>query len=184
MTRKQLWKSTGASLAMASMTLNTLAATASCAAEPAITLATTTTSIGEQYANLKTNETKLTKEHKLALVRQKIKYVFVLFQENRSFDGYFGTYPGANGLTSTYPGADPADPAAMPANQTASYTENLRNTRTAATARSRRFCRRAPSSMSTARPFRSIRKACIRSIIPIPATSPISICRTPTSRWR
>jgi phospholipase C len=128
MTRKQLWKSTGASLAMASMTLNTLAATASCAAEPAITLATTTTSIGEQYANLKTNETKLTKEHKLALVRQKIKYVFVLFQENRSFDGYFGTYPGANGLTSTYPGADPADPAAMPANQTASYTENLRNT--------------------------------------------------------
>ena len=27
-----------------------------------------------------------------------MKYVFVLFQENRSFDHYFGTFPGANGL--------------------------------------------------------------------------------------
>jgi phospholipase C len=37
---------------------------------------------------------------KLALLQKKIKYVFVLFQENRSFDFYFGTYPGANGLFS------------------------------------------------------------------------------------
>ena len=37
---------------------------------------------------------------KLALLRNHIKYVFVLFQENRSFDFYFGTYPGANGLFS------------------------------------------------------------------------------------
>ena len=37
---------------------------------------------------------------KIALLRQKVKYVFVLFQENRSFDFYFGTYPGANGLYS------------------------------------------------------------------------------------
>jgi phospholipase C len=35
---------------------------------------------------------------KLALLRKKIKYVFVLFQENRSFDQHFGTFPGANGL--------------------------------------------------------------------------------------
>ena len=35
---------------------------------------------------------------KLALLRQRIKYVFVLFQENRSFDHYFATYPGADGL--------------------------------------------------------------------------------------
>ena len=32
------------------------------------------------------------------LARQKIKYVFVLYQENRSFDSYFGTFPGAEGL--------------------------------------------------------------------------------------
>ncbi len=37
---------------------------------------------------------------KHALLKEKIKYVFVLFQENRSFDGYFGTFPGANGLFS------------------------------------------------------------------------------------
>jgi phospholipase C len=36
----------------------------------------------------------------LKLVRDKIKYVFVIFQENRSFDSYFGTFPGARGLFS------------------------------------------------------------------------------------
>jgi len=36
----------------------------------------------------------------LKLVRDKVKYVFVIFQENRSFDSYFGTFPGARGLFS------------------------------------------------------------------------------------
>lgn len=36
----------------------------------------------------------------VALIQRKIKYVFVLYQENRSFDSYFGTFPGANGLFS------------------------------------------------------------------------------------
>jgi phospholipase C len=45
-------------------------------------------------------EAKLTQAEKLALLKKKVKYVFVLFQENRSFDFYFGTYPGANGLFS------------------------------------------------------------------------------------
>ncbi|SFS01763.1 phospholipase C [Granulicella pectinivorans] len=40
----------------------------------------------------------LSHDAKLKLLRQKVKYVFVLFQENRSFDFYFGTYPGADGL--------------------------------------------------------------------------------------
>ncbi len=44
---------------------------------------------------------------KLALLQKHIKYVFVLFQENRSFDFYFATYPGANGLFSQ-PGAQTA----------------------------------------------------------------------------
>ncbi len=42
----------------------------------------------------------LSHEQKLALIQKKIKYVFVLFQENRSFDFYFGSYPGADGLFS------------------------------------------------------------------------------------
>ena len=35
-----------------------------------------------------------------AAVRSKIKHVFVIFQENHSFDNYFGTYPGADNLAS------------------------------------------------------------------------------------
>jgi phospholipase C len=41
------------------------------------------------------------------LVRRKIKYVFVIYQENRSFDSYFGTYPGADGLYSKWPKTPP-----------------------------------------------------------------------------
>jgi phospholipase C len=39
-------------------------------------------------------------EELVSLIQQKIKYVFVIYQENRSFDSYFGTFPGANGLYS------------------------------------------------------------------------------------
>ena len=49
----------------------------------------------------------LSHDAKLKLLRQKVKYVFVLFQENRSFDFYFSTYPGADGLYS-HPAADVA----------------------------------------------------------------------------
>jgi phospholipase C len=49
----------------------------------------------------------LTHDQKLDLLRKKIKYVFVLFQETRSFDVYFGTYPGANGLFSRPAGETP-----------------------------------------------------------------------------
>ena len=45
-------------------------------------------------------EPNMTTEEKIALLRKKVKYVFVLFQENRSFDFYFGTFPGARGLFS------------------------------------------------------------------------------------
>ncbi len=32
------------------------------------------------------------------LIRGHVRYVFVIYQENRSFDHYFGTFPGANGI--------------------------------------------------------------------------------------
>ena len=54
----------------------------------------------------------LSLREKIELLRQKVKYVFVIFHENESFDHYFGTYPGANGLFSAPPGAAPAN--AMP----------------------------------------------------------------------
>src|SRR5487761_404109 len=45
-------------------------------------------------------EAKLSRAQIDALLRRKIKYVFVLYQENRSFDSYFGTFPGAEGIFS------------------------------------------------------------------------------------
>ena len=43
----------------------------------------------------------------VAELQSKVKYVFVLYQENRSFDSYFGTFPGANGLFSQSPKETP-----------------------------------------------------------------------------
>ena len=45
-------------------------------------------------------------------LRSKIKYVFVIFNENRSFDHEYGTFPGANGLYSD--GKAPRPPADTP----------------------------------------------------------------------
>ncbi len=53
---------------------------------------------------------KLSNAELIQLLRQRMRYVFVLFQENRSFDHYFGTFRGANGLFSD--GANPRVPAA------------------------------------------------------------------------
>ncbi len=47
-------------------------------------------------------------KEKIELLRQHVKYVFVIFHENESFDHYFGTFPGANGLFSAPRGETPA----------------------------------------------------------------------------
>jgi phospholipase C len=61
-------------------------------------------------------EPALSQAAKLKLLREKVKYVFVLFQENRSFDFYFATYPGADGLYS------------RPPSQIAGFTQPIVNT--------------------------------------------------------
>src|ERR1019366_7097383 len=48
----------------------------------------------------------------IRLLRSKIKYVFVIFNENHSFDNEFGTFPGAIGLYSD--GHAPRDAAHTP----------------------------------------------------------------------
>ena len=53
-------------------------------------------------------EHQLRTAEKIELLRHKVKYVFVIFAENRSFDSYFGTFPGVNGLFSAPPGFTPA----------------------------------------------------------------------------
>src|SRR5438876_1235251 len=39
----------------------------------------------------------------------KIQHVIVIMQENRSFDHYFGTYPGADGIPAGVCAPDPKD---------------------------------------------------------------------------
>ena len=40
----------------------------------------------------------LSRDQLVTLLRKKVKYVFVIFNENESFDHEYGTFPGANGL--------------------------------------------------------------------------------------
>jgi phospholipase C len=54
----------------------------------------------DHYRIPQTREPKLSHQAEVALLRKDVKYVFVLYQENRSFDSYFGTFPGAEGLFS------------------------------------------------------------------------------------
>ncbi len=68
-----------------------------------------------------TAPTTLTLQQKIALLQQKVKYVFVIFHENESFDHFFGTFPGANGLFSAPAGATPG-------NQTAGFTQRYLDT--------------------------------------------------------
>jgi phospholipase C len=60
----------------------------------------------------------------IAALRKREKYVFVLYQENRSFDSYFGTFPGAEGIYT------------QPASETLGYTQEIERS-TARTGRSR-----------------------------------------------
>jgi len=40
----------------------------------------------------------LAASNQLIIARDKIKQYFIIMQENRSLDEYFGTYPGAEGI--------------------------------------------------------------------------------------
>ena len=107
---KQLWKTSCASIAILSMTPSP-----SCFAVEGVEgdgsqfvdIAPPSGPEVQPFIRFPSTEPPLTHAEKLALLRKKVKYVFVLFQENRSFDHYFGTYPGANGLFSQSPSATP-----------------------------------------------------------------------------
>lgn len=70
----------------------------------------------EKYYIGSQSEPKLTTADTINQLREKIKYVFVLYQENRSFDSYFGTFPNAEGIYS------------HPAAQTPGFYQNIVNT--------------------------------------------------------
>jgi phospholipase C len=91
------------------------------AALPDVTIAPRSSAlVGAEVIN-QASEPHISQEEKLALIRRHIKYVFVLFQENRSFDFYFGSYPGADGL---YAGPEgPRTPDQVPG-----FTQTIVNT--------------------------------------------------------
>jgi phospholipase C len=69
-------------------------------AEKVVELGPPSSPLVSHFTSEFTRQQPLSEADKLALLKKKIKYLFVLFQENRSFDFYFGTYPGARGLFS------------------------------------------------------------------------------------
>ncbi len=83
------------------------------AAPEAVTIAPRSSEMVARYATNMAQQPALTTAQKVALLQQRVKYVFVLFQENRSFDFYFGTFPGAHGLFS------------QPASQTPGFTQPI-----------------------------------------------------------
>ncbi len=93
MTSRQWWKSTCATIAITS-----LVAQPALAAASDVVPGAPSSPAAMQYATSPASEPVLSHAMKQALLRQKIKYVFVIFQENRSFDHYFGTFPKADGL--------------------------------------------------------------------------------------
>jgi len=88
-------------------------------ARSSVGYATSHLSIGSRAAVPSACQSDLTTASQSAVVaclRQQVKYVFVLYQENRSFDSYFGTFPGAQGIYS------------QPAGQTPGYYQAITNT--------------------------------------------------------
>ncbi len=71
--------------------------------------------VGKYYIS-SDHEPKMSQAALVELLQKKVKYLFVFYQENRSFDSYFGTFPGAEGLFS------------HPASKTLGYSQNLINT--------------------------------------------------------
>jgi phospholipase C len=75
-----------------------------------------TNAASTQWASSLRHQPSLSHSKKLALVKKNIQYVFILFQENRSFDFYFGDYPVVDGLYS------------RPAAQVPGFTQTLVDT--------------------------------------------------------
>jgi phospholipase C len=59
------------------------------------------------YVSDPANLSRMSHDAALALLKKRVKYVFVIFQENRSFDSYFGSFPGARNLFSQPPSQTP-----------------------------------------------------------------------------
>jgi phospholipase C len=85
-----------------------------------------------RYFNDPKTEPRLPPREMARLLQEKIKYVFVIFNENHSFDNEYGTFPGVNGLYSD--GEKPRS-----AGQTPGFTQTYTDVLTGATVTVRPF---------------------------------------------
>ncbi len=116
---KRLLKSCSALVAAASLLLP-IAVVPAAAAGSIVTQQPNLNATVSAYAIDPASDPMLSTAQMTALLRNKIKYVFVIFNENNSFDHEYGVFPGANGLFSD--GQNPRSPANTPGfNQT--YTD-------------------------------------------------------------
>ncbi len=123
--KRSLLNSCSAWVAAASLMLPILPGRALAAGTPSpvVILAPGATSDVQPYTSDPASDPVLSQEQLINALRHRVKYVFVLFQENRSFDSYFGTYRGANGLFSD----GGSNPVPRPASQTPGFTQSLLN---------------------------------------------------------
>ena len=121
---KKFLKSCSALVAVASMiqpmTIVPAAAAATTTTSTIVTAQPNLNSTVSRYAISPDKDPPLSNDQMAALVRNKIKYVFVIFNENESFDHEFGTFPGVNGLYSD--GKNPRSAADTPG-FTQTYTD-------------------------------------------------------------
>ncbi len=121
---KQVLKSTTALVATLSLLQPTLvnmaqAANAIVTAQPI--QPTTPADITANFVNPAT-QVPMTNAQIIAALQQKVKYVFVIFNENHSFDNEYGTLPGVNGIYSK--------PAAQTPGFTQTFTDAFGNVNT------------------------------------------------------
>ena len=96
---KHLLKRCTALVAVAALIQPTLSGAALANSTPSVTAQPNLNATVSQYALDPTSaDPVLSNDEMIALVRQKVKYVFVFFNENESFDHEYGTFPGVNGL--------------------------------------------------------------------------------------
>ena len=75
-----------------------------------------------KYFHDPADEPRISRAALISLVRKRIRYVFIIFNENHSFDNEFGTFPGVNGIYSD--GLNPRPPARTPG-FTQTYTDDI-----------------------------------------------------------
>ena len=98
---KNLLKRCTALVAVASLAQPALMGVALANSTPSVTAQPNLNSTVAPYAmDPSSTDPVLSNNQMINLIRQKVKYVFVIFNENESFDHEYGTFPGVNGLYS------------------------------------------------------------------------------------